>query len=62
MCYLHEIHILHQDLRLKNILLNITKEETMNETTKYVVLKLIDFEVSKVDIRSNPKATKNDYF
>ncbi|XP_073396597.1 uncharacterized protein [Physcomitrium patens] len=61
MCYLHDMHIAHRDLKPENILVNIVESKIMNKIVRHVIVKVIDFGMSKFEVGRNSVATENNY-
>nr|PNR42854.1 hypothetical protein PHYPA_017685 [Physcomitrium patens] len=61
MFYLHDMHIAHCELKPQNILVNVIKTKIMNKIVQHAFVKVIDFRISKIEVGSNPKTTKNKF-
>nr|PNR45543.1 hypothetical protein PHYPA_015314 [Physcomitrium patens] len=61
MCYLHDMQIIHGDLKSDSILLNVIDDGKSSHGFHYAVVKLIDFGCSKINVSRNPKIKENKY-
>lgn len=55
MCYLHDMHAVHCDLKPTNIVVNVLERTIMDTSVEQVIVKVIDFGISKVEVGSNPR-------
>lgn len=58
---MYDMHIIHCNLKLKNILVNIIKIKIIDKIIWHNIVKLINFGISKIEVRRNPKAIENNY-
>uniref|UniRef100_A0A7I4DCW8 Protein kinase domain-containing protein n=1 Tax=Physcomitrium patens TaxID=3218 RepID=A0A7I4DCW8_PHYPA len=61
MCYLHNMYIMHHDLKSDNILVNIMETKIVNKVIQHTIVKVIDFGISKIEVGSNLETTKNKF-
>lgn len=52
MCYLHDMKVAHRDLKPANVVVTKMHEEVFDEDS-YVCIKLIDFGISKMEVKDN---------
>ena len=59
MCYLHDMHVAHLDLKLGNVLLSSVSTPVGGKgNVSYDFVKLIDYDVSKTEVHSKPELQK----
>jgi serine/threonine protein kinase len=55
MCYLHDMHVAHLDLKPSNVLLSsVSKLVGVKKNIGYDFVKLIDYDTSKTEVQSKP--------
>ena len=59
MCYLHDMHVAHLDLKPSNVLLSsVSRFPKVNGNIGYDFVKLTDYDTSKTEVQSRPELQK----